>query len=317
MLNLLISILLSFSSTARPHLNPINLYSTETAGEDYGYQHSFIDYDPLTGEETYTLCNTENDNQNILYDSQNCVRANQYETISSLGGISTNAIIGSDDRVLINPTNVGPYCNTVKLAITRGESHYLGSGFVIGEKFVMTCRHCVYDQTDGWVSSVTVIPAQNGSIHPCGTYSVEHYRIGGSFSGNDLYNDDWAILRVNGNIGVTTGWLGVIANGAPYNTTVSNTGYPLVVNGVTDGNHMYLGTGKVTQSNGRVLKGKWDASGGNSGGPIYVYDNSAGYCLVGILSGGSSDNALIKYTQGVRIDTWLYNTIVSFRYAEE
>ena len=242
--------------------------------------------------------------------------------------ISPFSVVGQDERLMITDTTVGPYCNTVRLEIglKNGGTAY-GSGFVIGERYVATAGHCLYtpeSYTDnpseaGWITSLKVIPAQNGSTKPYGTYNGIWYQVGGNFASKGTSDDDWGVIKVDGDIGKRTGWLGMSANWGSNGDMVYNTGYPGQALNKNDGTHMYRGDGIVRDVTQRTIKGDWDSSGGNSGGPIYYFSDQYGYCAVGILRGGSTTkgaNYPTSYSDGTHIDSWLFDHLTSFRTAE-
>ena len=104
-----------------------------------------------------------------------------------------------------------------------------------------------------------------------------------------------------------------------------NTGYPAEVTGYTQDNvdrDMFLGTGYVRYSAAKYLCGDWDATGGNSGGPVYIYNSETGYTLIGILTAGSGADSNFNdygfgdggaYTYATRITQDIYNLFVSYR----
>lgn len=215
-------------------------------------------------------------------------------------------IVGTDNRVKVSNTTEGPWCNTVKLFIVAGNgNNYIGSGFMIGPNSVATAGHCVYNaNTGGWAKTVTVVPALNGSNQPYGSASSYNLVCGGNWKNNNDNQDDWGVIRINANLGNSTGWLGLRWQSASYNgESVTAVGYP-----GEDDKYMYYGTGTVTSSSDRTLTGNWDLTGGQSGGPVHKYYSSTGYTAVGINRGGST-----SYSDCLRIDEWIYNKFMSYR----
>lgn len=221
-----------------------------------------------------------------------------------IGGISTFGIIGDDNRTRVKDTTKGPWCNTVRLLMKINGNNYVGSGFMIGPNSVATAGHCVYSKSNGWASSITVIPAVNGTSKPYGTATMTSMECGGNWYKDENNQDDWGIIRVNKNIGKSTGWLGLRWQSASYNNQyLYANGYPAEYP-----NYMYYGYGKVTSCSARTIVGNWDLSGGQSGGPVFKYIADYGYCAVGINRGGSS-----TYSDCLRIDEWIFNKFMSYR----
>lgn len=215
-------------------------------------------------------------------------------------------IVGNDDRVMVNNTSVGPWCSTVKLLITAANgSSRVGSGYMIGPNSVATSGHCVYNSSlGGWATSITVIPALNGSTQPFGSASSYYLECGGDWYNYTDNQDDWGIIRITANLGNSTGYLGLRWQSSSYNgTSVNAVGYPS-----SDGSHMYYGTGTVNSSSARTLSGDWDLSGGQSGGPVQKYYSDTGYTAIGINRGYGTN-----YSDCLRIDEWIYNKLMSYR----
>lgn len=144
-----------------------------------------------------------------------------------IGGISTFGIIGDDNRTRVKDTTKGPWCNTVRLLMKINGNNYVGSGFMIGPNSVATAGHCVYSKSNGWASSITVIPAVNGTSKPYGTATMTSMECGGNWYKDENNQDDWGIIRVNKNIGKSTGWLGLRWQSASYNNQyLYANGYP-------------------------------------------------------------------------------------------
>ena len=163
----------------------------------------------------------------------------------------------------------------------------------------------------------------SSAVEPYGSESVsvsaDNVVVSTGFINSPGPDNDWAVIELSTDIGNTTGWLGLRWQSNTYNgTSVTNTGYPAVVNGVNTNKQMYKGDGTIMESYTNTLRGTWDASGGNSGGPVYAYYNSTGYTAIGILTSGSSDNTFNQeyptaYSTATRIIQEMYNLFVTYR----
>lgn len=235
----------------------------------------------------------------------------------------SRAIIGTDDRARVTNTAIGPYCSTVYLKVTSGNgvTTWVSSGFMLGPSAVVTAAHCVYS-TNGLATSVEVIPAKNGATNPFGStvaagtniiLSPNYLTIGGTAN-------DWAIIELDSTIGNSTGWLGLRWQDTTYvNTIVYNTGYPspetcAVQN--SDQSYMIMGLGSIREATGNLLKGDWDSSAHNSGGPVFTYYTSTGYTVIGILTAGSMYDASSypdAWSTATAITQDMYNLFIQYR----
>jgi glutamyl endopeptidase len=284
------------------------------------YDSDYITYDMETGEITYHLFE---DLPQTLSASSSAYSPGYFpdgcETIST---VSTFAIIGSDNRTRVNPTDAGPYCNTVYVQSTFSNgSTIIGSGFMLGPSSIVTAGHCVYNN-NSLATSVTVIPARNGSINPYGSATSTSITVSPQYITGGSTSHDWAIVENDSALGNQTGWLGLRWQTATYNDTyVYNTGYPTpsTTPGQTAGqSYMFLGSGYVESSSTNILNGDWDATSGNSGGPVFAYYSATGYTAIGILTSGSAPSTdgssyPTAYTTATRITQDMFNLFVQYR----
>lgn len=237
--------------------------------------------------------------------------------------IEPYAVIGVDNRSKVTNTTSGPFCNTVLVRSTFPDGHFsVGSGFMLGPSAVATAAHCLYKSgCGGLATSVTVIPAQNGKSQPYGNDTITSSNslvVSTKYQSGGGPDHDWGIIELNKPLGNQTGWLGLRWQTASYdNTPVSNTGYPNpeTTEGQEENRFMFVGSGYVRSSSTYTLNGDWDATAGNSGGPVYAYYADTGYTAVGILTAGSADGPSYPtaYTTATRITEDLFNLFVSYR----
>ena len=236
--------------------------------------------------------------------------------------VSPNAVIGTDSRTRVNPTNVGPYCNTVYLYATFSDGATMtATGFMLGPSAVLTAGHCVYnDEHGGLATSVLIVPAKNGSLEPYGRTTASGLVVNPDYMVSGSRDDDWAIVELNDDLGTQTGWLGLQANGAYINASVYNTGYPTPQTAEAQNDsqtYMLLGTGYVMNIYPDTFRGTWDASNGNSGGPVFLYNYSRGYTAIGILTGGSPEDGPMydsdTYTLATTITSDMLSLFLEYR----
>lgn len=244
------------------------------------------------------------------------------------GGISPQ-IVGTDDRVRVTTTTVAPYSYTCYMynVYKDGTKSKPYSGFMIGRSTAVTAGHCITIDEQP-IDYVVVIPGKNGDYHPYGeAYSTKIAISDGYFvDGNP--EDDWAVMKLDRNIGSQSKWAQLKCKAGSYNgTAVENigypgkSGYPLQNN---DSSNMIRGKGTIRSSSGNIfnrgrelMKGDWDASKGNSGGPVIANDSSDGRVVIGILTYGSTisgqpygDNSC--YSAATRISSDMYEIFMSY-----
>ncbi|WP_419021513.1 trypsin-like serine protease [Holdemanella sp.] len=224
----------------------------------------------------------------------------------------TGIIGGHDDRV-VDWSKSG----VVKILTSKG----IGSGFVIGPHTIATAAHCVYSKnTDSAASSIKI-----RLFNADGTVAQEVNAVESHVPHkyvSDYYDDfpyDYAVLTVDENLSSYYQFdLGVALDSAISNEqSVTSTGFPAVVNGVTVNtsniNQMYSSTGCMIESapenprdETRQIYYSNDTTPGNSGGPIYItetYNGQTYKTVVAITTSSPYDSE--DYNIGTRITTEL------------
>lgn len=236
-------------------------------------------------------------------------------------------------RILVeDPQNKGMCCNTVYIEATytddiTGElKAVFSTGFMIGPNAVATAGHCVFQRDESlgnfFVGNATIIPAHNSGSNSCpfGVAHAKYFYCGGGWAHSGDLSDDWGIIELDTNIGNKTGWLGLRWQSAAYkNELAFVNGYPKEVDGKENTYiDQYYRHGKVSSSNETNTLKSTDIfiSGGDSGGPCYVYSSDTGYTAIGITSRYTSNNedgTDISCTKFRTIDKALYERLVKYR----
>ena len=180
-----------------------------------------------------------------------------------LGQISLNAIFGEDDRIKIDNTTVFPYCAIAYISINNASER--GTAVMVDDNIAVTAAHCVVGK-----DNVQVFPGRNGNSHPYGgTWATKYIWAGSdSYKGETDYEDDWAILVLEQDIGDDTGWFGV-SNMAEYNgytgaggKPATITGYPISLGYEQKDNlyYQYTDTGMIIEAQDKFLRVYVDAT---------------------------------------------------------
>lgn len=85
-------------------------------------------------------------------------------------------VIGTDDRKNITSTMQYPWRSICSLKIkAKDGTNWIGTGFLIGPRTVITAGHVVYlHNHGGWAKSIEVIPGRNGSSNPYESCKSSH-----------------------------------------------------------------------------------------------------------------------------------------------
>jgi hypothetical protein len=96
-------------------------------------------------------------------------------------------VIGTDDRVQVKDTEQYPWRASASLLITAADnSQWIGTGWFISPRTLVTAGHCVYIKNsgvpnrDGWVKKIQVMPGRSGDKLPFGgVTATEFYSVKG------------------------------------------------------------------------------------------------------------------------------------------
>jgi V8-like Glu-specific endopeptidase len=226
-------------------------------------------------------------------------------------------VLGADDRIKITNTTTYPWRTHCKLymrfrGVDNRDYWYSGSGTLIGNKYVITAGHCVYNhdrvggQKLGWAREIQAYPGLNGSYAPYGRANATYLRSWTGWVNNGDFNWDIALVTLNRTVGNSTGWLGYGSFGSLNGQTANLSGYP---GNRDNGVGQYYHYGPVVSSSSHRVNYRVDTSPGQSGSGVYLIQGANRYVFAAHSTGGSTDNG------GTRIEStkfwWLYNAIRS------
>lgn len=233
-----------------------------------------------------------------------------YSELLPQARVITEVIIGTDDRVRVNPTTSFPWRAICALKITaQNNTHWIGTGWMVGPRTVMTAGHCVYmhDQ-GGWAKSIEVIPACNGSVRPYGSAVSSDLRSVVGWTQNKNRDNDYGaiILPANKRLGDQTGYFGYAVKDDSYlmSAILNLAGYPGDKPG---GNEQWFMALKTKSVSARVITYDIDTVGGQSGAPVWIKVGDARYCVGIHTNGASSGNS------ATRIVTAVFNNIQAWK----
>ena len=209
----------------------------------------------------------------------------------------------------ITITTEYPWRAICSLLMTAADgSGWIGTGWLVGPRILVTAGHCVYLQNNGgWARQIEVIPGRLGSERPFGSVMAASFRsVRGWTQNRNRHYDYGAILLPEGRrLGEELGWFGYAARSddALSNTWVNLSGYPKDKPTGTQWFHAK----EVAQVEERVLTYTIDTAGGQSGAPVWIKQADGSRYGVGIHTNGHvTGNSATRISQPVfdNIKAW-------------
>ena len=218
------------------------------------------------------------------------------------------AIIGSDDRVLVQEATDAPPLSAYAQVLSLFPDGTLsqGTATMISPYDLLTSAHDLYDKDHGgWAEKVQIVPGRMGDVFPFGFHEATQLATPNlwreaSASDNELSMSDYGLITVSSAIGYATGWIDT----GYFNDLTETTGKSLLSIGYpTDngGESLYSGSGTVDRVEGEVFyfEDDLDVILGQGGSPLIV-DNQNSDLIVGLLSDqliGADENGVLAFSK--------------------
>ncbi len=226
--------------------------------------------------------------------------------VSADGGLRLETVLGADERTRILDTEDAPWRMVCALAIEGPWGNFVGTGWLAGPRTIVTAGHCVYDrnQMGGWATRIVVTPGRDGSERPFGNIESRKFSTTDIWLSRQDPDFDLAAIHLDTPIGDTLGWFKVASL-----TDDQLTGFMVNVSGYpgTPGNgaEQWWAKNRIRAVTPRRIFYDVDTSGGQSGGPAYIYQSEdAAPVVVGIHAygvGGTPQNIPQQVNSAPRI----------------
>lgn len=214
------------------------------------------------------------------------------------------SVIGVDSRTRVQPPFKFPYTAICSLRIAASDGQrFIGTGFFVGPRVVLTAGHCVYmHDHGGWADTIEVIPALDGSSRPYGSVVCGHFHSLKGWTKNKKSGYDYGaiILPENSALGQKTGWFGFCYHSSDKyfkNLPITIAGYP----GDKGGNQQWGMSGVCTgvTDGGRKIAYTIDTFGGQSGSPVWEVKNNSYYAKAIHTTGSSKTNYATRINKNI------------------
>lgn len=185
------------------------------------------------------------------------------------------AVIGTDERVKISATRQYPWRLNASLLITAADnSQWIGTGWFISPRTLVTAGHCVYIKhsgvpgRDGWVKKIQVMPGRNGTELPFGGITATEFWSVKGWGENGQENYDYGTIILPAPFPDELGFygFGVFEDLQLLASTANIAGYP----GDKPKGTQWYDFRQIASVNPDKVFYAADTAGGQSGACVYV-----------------------------------------------
>lgn len=220
-------------------------------------------------------------------------------------------VIGKDERRQIDNTTQFPWRASASLLITAGDnSQWIGTGWFISPRTLVTAGHCVYIKhsgivsRDGWVKKIQVMPGRNGNELPFGGISATEFWTVKGWGENGLETYDYGAIILPSAFPQDLGYFGygVFKDDKLLTSTANVAGYP----GDKPPGTLWYDFRKVGSVNPDKVYYEADTAGGQSGACVYIFHEGQRTVIAIHAYGGNTANSGTRISSQVftNLDAW-------------
>ena len=191
------------------------------------------------------------------------------------------SVVGSDDRVRIYDNDLSPWRMICSLAITAPNGHFMGTGWLVGPRTIITAGHCICDvnQMGGWATKIVVAPGRDDADYPFSRFSSTRFSVLKKWESEQHPDFDIGCIHLDQAIGETLGWFGMLSLPAAelQQSRLNIAGYPADIGG---GRFLYHHQDLIVDVQDRRIYYMTDTFGGQSGAPAWIQNSIGGAPLV-------------------------------------
>jgi glutamyl endopeptidase len=211
--------------------------------------------------------------------------------------------LGADERTRVHETDKYPWRTICQLHIfARTGDEFIGTGWMIGPRTLVTAGHCVYmPGLGGWADRIEVTPARNGQDRPFSTISTTLFHSVRGWTVDGRREQDYGVIWLPEDQALPeVGTFGYAIFETPklVGGYINLAGYPADRD---EGTTLWWSARRSLAVDSDVLQYDADTAAGQSGAPVWRLDPSTGRrVVVGIHTNGArTGNSAVRINQRV------------------
>jgi V8-like Glu-specific endopeptidase len=199
------------------------------------------------------------------------------------GAFGLERVFGTDDRTLVPATSDAPWRWSAALRIrARDGQRFVGTGWFIGPRTLVTAGHCVYmHDHGGFAESIEVIPALDGTKRPFGSVVSRDLKSVEGWTKKRNSDFDYGAIVLDGDVMKDVGAFAYApaADALLSGANINVSGYPADRDGAM---RQYFHARKVIRISSRRVYYHVDTFGGQSGSAAWVTVDRAAATQLGV-----------------------------------
>jgi V8-like Glu-specific endopeptidase len=190
-------------------------------------------------------------------------------------GRALETVLGHDDRVRILETDLAPWRMICALEIESPSGSFIGTGWFIGPRTLLTAGHCVYGpDMGGWATTIRLAPGRDEDDLPFGSFTSQKFSTTQRWIDAQDPDFDYAAIHLAEPVGEKVGWFSLAVR-SPEElkaARVNISGYP---GDRGNGRQQWFDANSVLAVTPRRVFYSVDTYGGQSGSPVWIQDDPA------------------------------------------
>jgi glutamyl endopeptidase len=216
------------------------------------------------------------------------------------------SILFADERTRIVSTDQQPWKLICALEIDAPWGMFVGTGWFAGPRTLITAGHCVFDkkQMGGWAREITVTPGRDRELKPFNSFKATRFSSVDAWIERQDADFDIAAIHLDNDVFPASEvfHVGALPDAELQDYLVNVSGYPASPGGGTE---LYWAKNRIRAVTPRRIFYDVDTSGGQSGGPAYIFaDENSRPIVVGIHAygeGGTPASLNLRVNSAPRI----------------